>query len=65
MSIRNLKGFYTAEDASSFVVYASAPTFATPDEETMSQTYESPKSTKSDCLGKRRHRGRGSEMILA
>ena len=48
MSIRNLQRFYTAEDASSFVVYDSAPTFATPDDETMSLTYESPKSTKSD-----------------
>ena len=48
MSIRNLKRFYTAEDASSFVVYDSTTTFATPDEETISLTYESPKSTKSD-----------------
>ena len=54
MSIRNLKRFYTAEDASSFVVYDSAPTFATPDEETMSLTYESPKSTKSDLPRKKR-----------
>ena len=48
MSIRNLNRFYPAEDASPFVVYNSAPTCATPDEETMSLTYESPKSTKSD-----------------
>ena len=54
MSIRNLKRFYTAEDASSFVVYDSAPTFATPDEETMSLTYESPKSTKSDLPRKKK-----------
>ena len=54
MSIRNLKRFYTAEDASSFVVYDSAPTFATPDEETMSLTNESPKSTKSDVPKKRK-----------
>ena len=54
MSIRNLKRFYTAEDASSFVVYDSAPTFATPDEETMSLTYESPRSTKSDLPRKKK-----------
>ena len=48
MSIRNLERFYTAEDASSFVVYDSTPTFAPTDEETMSLTNESPKSTKSD-----------------
>ena len=54
MSIRNLKRFYTAEDASSFVVYDSAATFASPDEETMSLTYESPKSTKSDLPRKKK-----------
>ena len=54
MSIRNLKRFYTAEDASSFVVYDSSTTFATPDEETMSLTYESPKSTKSDLPSKKK-----------
>ena len=48
MSIRNLQRFYTAEDASSFVVHDSTPTLATPGDETMSLTYESPKSTKSD-----------------
>ena len=53
MSSRNLKRFYPVEDASSFVVYDSAPTFATPDEETMSLTYESPKSTKSDLPRKK------------
>ena len=52
-SIRNLKRFYTAEDASFFVVYDSAPTFAIPDEETMSLTYESPKSTKPDLPRKK------------
>ena len=57
MSIRNLKRFYTAEDASFFVVYDSEPTFATSDEETMSLTYESPKSTKSDLPRKRGQRG--------
>ena len=51
-SIRNLKRFYTAEDASSFVMCDRVPTFATPDEETMSLTYESAKSTKSDLLRK-------------
>ena len=59
MSIRNLKRFYTAEDASSFVVYNSAPTFATPDEETMSLTYESPKSTKSDLPTKKKAKRAG------
>ena len=54
MSIRNLKGLYTAEDASSCVVYDSASTFATPDEETMSLTSESPKSTKFDLPGKKK-----------
>ena len=54
MSIRNLKRFYTAEDASSFVVYDSALTFATPGEETMSLSYESPKSTKSDLPEKKK-----------
>ena len=48
MSIRNRKRFYPAEDASSFLVYPSATTFATIDGETMSLTYESPKSSKSD-----------------
>ena len=54
MSIRNLKRFYTAEDASSFVLYDSAPTFATADEETMSLTYGSAKSTKSDLPRKKK-----------
>ena len=36
------------------MVYDSAPTFATPDEETMSLTYESPKSTKSDLHRKKK-----------
>ena len=54
MSIRNLKRFYTAEHASSFVVYDSAPTFATPVVETMGLTYESPKSTKSDLTRKKK-----------
>ena len=59
ISIRNLTRCYTAEDASSFVVYDNAPTFATPDEETMSLTYESPKSTKSDVPRKKKaKRGR-------
>ena len=54
MTIRNLERFYTVEDASSFVVYDSAPTFTTPDEETMSLTYESAKSTKSDLPRKKK-----------
>ena len=54
MPVRNLKRFYTAEDASSFVVCDSAPTFATSGEETMSLTYESPKSTKSDLPRKKK-----------
>ena len=54
MSIRNRNRFYGAEDASSFVVYDSGPTFATTDEETMSLTYESPKSTKSDSPRKKK-----------
>ena len=54
MSIRNLKRFYTAEDASSFVVYDTAPTFATSDEETISLNYESAKSTKSDLPSKKK-----------
>ena len=54
MAIRNLKRFYTAEDASSFVMYNSATTFATPDEETMSVTYESTKSTDSDLPWKKK-----------
>ena len=53
MSIRNLKRFYTAEDASSFVVYDSASTFPTSDEETICLTYESPKATKSDLPRKK------------
>ena len=48
MSIRSLKKFYTAVDASSFVVCDRAPTFATPDEETISLAYKSPESSKSD-----------------
>ena len=52
MSIRNLKRFYSAEDTRSFVMYDRAPAFAPADEETMSLTYESPKSTKSDLLRK-------------
>ena len=41
------------------MVYDSEPTFATPDEETMSLTYESPKSTKSDLPRKKKaKRGR-------
>ena len=48
MSIRNLKRFYSEEDASFFVVYDSLATLATTDEETMRLTYKSPKSTKSD-----------------
>ena len=54
MPIRNLKRFYTAEEASSFVVYDSAPTFATPDEEIMSLTYESPKSPNPDLPSKKK-----------
>ena len=54
MSIRNLNRFYNAEDASSFVVHDRASTFASPDEETMSLTYESPKSTKSDLPRKKK-----------
>ena len=54
MSIRNLERFFTAEDTSSIVVYDSAPTFATPDEETMCLTYLSPKSTKSDLRSKKK-----------
>ena len=54
MSMRNLQRFYTAEDASSFVLNDSTPTFATPDKETMSLTYESPKPTKSDLLRKKK-----------
>ena len=54
MSIRNLKRLYTAEYTSSFVQYDSAPTFATLDEETMSGTYESPNSTKSDLDSKKK-----------
>ena len=54
MSIRNLKRFYTAEHASSFVLYDSAPTFTTPDKETMSLTYESAKSTKCDLPSKKK-----------
>ena len=54
MSIKNLKRFYTAGDASSFVVYESGPTFATLDEETMSLTDESAKSTKSDLPRKKK-----------
>ena len=54
MSIRKLKRFYTGEDASSFVVYDSEPTFATPDQETISRTYESPKSTKFDLPRKKK-----------
>ena len=54
MFIRNLNRFYIAEDASSFVVYDNAPAFATPDEETMSLTYESSKSTKSDLPRKKK-----------
>ena len=53
MCIRNLKRFYTAEDASSCVVHDSVTTFATPDEETMSLTYESAKPTKSDLPQKK------------
>ena len=52
--MRNLKRFYTAENASSFVVYESAATFSTPYEETMSLTYESPKSTESDLPRKKK-----------
>ena len=48
MSIRNRTRFYTAGDASSFVVYDSAPSFAAPHQETMSLTYESLKSGTSD-----------------
>ena len=54
MSIRNLKRFNSAEVASSFVVYDCGPTFATTDEWTMCQTYESPKSTKSDLAKKKK-----------
>ena len=54
MSIRNHNRFYTAEDASSFIVCDSASTFATPDEETMSLTYDSAKSTKSDLPRKKK-----------
>ena len=54
MSIRNLKRFYTAENASSVVVYDSTPSFVTPDEEAMSLTYESPKSTQSDLPRKKK-----------
>ena len=54
MSIRNLQRSYTTEDASSFVVYDSAPTFATTDEETMSLTYESSKSTESNIPRKKK-----------
>ena len=52
MTIRNLKRFYIADDASSIVVYHSVPTFAAPDEETMNMTYETPTSTKSDLASK-------------
>ena len=48
MSIKNLKRFYTAEDASSFVRYDRAPTFTSPHEESRSKTYESSKLSKSD-----------------
>ena len=54
MSIRNLRRFYTAGDASSFAVYDSAPTFATRDEKTISLTYKLPKSTKSDLPRKKK-----------
>ena len=54
MSIRNLKRLYTGEDATSFVVYDSAPTFATLNAETLGLTYESPKSTKSDLRRKQK-----------
>ena len=52
MSIRNLQRFYTAENATSFVVYDSAPAFATTDKKTIKLTHESPKSTKSDLARK-------------
>ena len=48
MSIRNHKSSYTAEDPSSFVLYDGAPTFAAPDEETISLSDESRQATKSD-----------------
>ena len=54
MSIRNCKRFYTAEDATSFVVFESTSTFATTDQETISLTYESTKSSKSDLTGKKK-----------
>ena len=54
MSVRNLDRFYSAENANSFVAYDSTPPFGTTDEETMSLTNESPKSTKSDLHSKKK-----------